>query len=1223
MRSSAQLASLAVLAKMGRARLPCHPFDGMDAEGFAIPRPKRARDDDEGVNRIYRVRDDDTPSHAGGVSAAGHAALERARLSRAGGGGAVAVPNAGVSTSASSAADLSRGRSVSLSASRLADPRWSSGGDASAHAEWAVAEKAAARTAPSRFGPPTEPRVSSIGAVKPPALESEADEIEADRAFYDAEEFGSVSLSEGGGGDGVFLGDSAKFAAREADMARQRSRGEAKVPRVSAVKSARLADQEAWEVNRMLTSGVAEATERGALAGDEEEAVHLIVHNRRPPFLESRAGAGVGGGGGSGGDVLSFGGGASCIRDPTSDMAVMARRGSALLRNVREKRDRAKMRKKFWELGGTKMGDALGVKAVEVKESDEAAGVESAIAADGVRAEEAAAAAEAIAAAAAAAPEGPEGDEARVRARLAASSSARALAVSGGAGRVPPPPPPSEAQSEFSRTKSLSAQRAFLPVSRVRNELLACIAANQIVVVVGETGSGKTTQLAQFLHEEGLTRDGALVGCTQPRRVAAMSVAKRVAEEVGCELGSLVGYSIRFEDVTTPATRIKFMTDGVLLRETLRDTDLDSYAAVIMDEAHERSLNTDVLFGVLRGVAARRRDFRLIVTSATMDSEKFSGFFGGAPVFRIPGRTFPVTKHYAKAVADDYVDAAVRAALTIHVSQPPGSGDILIFMTGQEDIEATCEVLVERVEAMGGAGSTVPPLLVLPMYSQLPADLQAKIFEKSATGARKVIVSTNIAETSLTVDGVSFVVDPGLAKVKVYNPRIGMDTLTVMPVSAANADQRAGRAGRTGPGHAYRLYTESSYRRDLLPMQVPEIQRTNLGNVVLLLKSLGVGEVRSFPFMDPPPADNLAASEYALWVLGALDDSGALTPVGRSMVDFPLDPPLAKMLHAARALGCTREIATIVSMLSVPSVFFRPRDREAESDAAREKFFVPESDHLTLLNVYNQWLRAGARAEWCTDHFVHIKQMRKAQEVLGQLIDLLGSHKIAVTSCNGDWDAVRKAVCSGYFYHSARLKGIGEYVNLLSGTPCALHPSSALYGLGYTPNYVVYHELVLGAKEYMSCVTAVEPQWLADLGPAFFGIRGAGGAAGVAVAIAAGEERWKAAAAEALAARARNAANATPIPPMGVGARLEWESALTPVGAGASAWAVRSASTWSSASGGDDDRGSGSAISGARSASAARAPVVGTLAQRIASAKEARETANEAKRCAPNSSQRR
>jgi pre-mRNA-splicing factor ATP-dependent RNA helicase DHX38/PRP16 len=617
------------------------------------------------------------------------------------------------------------------------------------------------------------------------------------------------------------------------------------------------------------------------------------------------------------------------------------------------------------------------------------------------------------------------------------------------------------------------------------------------VVVVGETGSGKTTQLAQYLYEEGYSQGGKLmIGCTQPRRVAAMSVAQRVAAEVGCNVGSTVGYAIRFEDVTSPSTVIKFMTDGVLLRETLRDVDLDAYAAVIMDEAHERSLNTDVLFGILRGVVARRRDFRLIVTSATMDSAKFAAFFGGVPTFRIPGRTFPVTKHYGKSVPEDYVDAAVRAALTIHLSNPAGSGDILVFMTGQEDIEATCETLVERASAM----TNVPPLLVLPMYSQLPADLQARIFERAASGARKIIVSTNIAETSLTLDGVAFVVDPGLVKTNVYNPRIGMDVLTVLPVSQASAEQRAGRAGRTGPGHAHRCYPEGAFKRDLLPSQVPEIQRTNLGTVVLLLKSLGVRDVRAFPFMDAPPADNLAASEHALWVLGALDDGGALTDVGRRMVDFPLDPPLAKMLHTASALGCVKEVAVIVSMLTVSSPFFRPRDREAEADAVREKFFVPESDHLTMLNVYTQWQRnggaAGGGAAWCSAHFIHLKVLKKAEEVLGQLLDIMRQHRIPASSAGEDWDAVRRAVCSGYFYNAARLKGVGEYVNLLNGLPCTLHPSSSLFGLGYTPPYVVYHELTLTTKEYMSCVTSVEPQWLAELGPAFFGVRGAAGGGG-------------------------------------------------------------------------------------------------------------------------------
>ena len=431
---------------------------------------------------------------------------------------------------------------------------------------------------------------------------------------------------------------------------------------------------------------------------------------------------------------------------------------------------------------------------------------------------------------------------------------------------------------------------------------------------------------------------------------------------------------------------------------------------------------------------------------------------------------------------------------------------------------------------------------------------QARIFERSASGARKVVVSTNVAETSLTVDGIVYVIDAGLCKLKVYNPRIGasasmsptlhhratlrrprvcvqqwrsfpvptraqrlshcllvssvplptlatpaplptlsptpgMDALAVTPISAANADQRAGRAGRTGPGTAFRLYPESTYKRDMLRSTVPEIQRTNLSNVVLLLASLGVADLRAFPFMDAPPTDNLTASLYQLWVLGALDNGGGLTALGRRMVEYPLDPPLAKMLLTGQTLGCTSEVATVVSMLSVPSVFFRPRDREAESDGAREKFMVPESDHLTLLNVYKQWARAGYSSAWCATHFIHAKGMKKAREVRTQLADIMAAQGMPMTSCGADWDAVRKAICSAYFYNSARLKGIGEYVNVLSGMPANLHPSSSLFGLGYTPDYVVYHELVLTSKEYMMVVTAVEPEWLAELGPMFFSIK--------------------------------------------------------------------------------------------------------------------------------------
>eukprot|EP00611_Tribonema_gayanum_P011777 TRINITY_DN2211_c2_g1_i5.p1 TRINITY_DN2211_c2_g1~~TRINITY_DN2211_c2_g1_i5.p1 ORF type:complete len:555 (-),score=234.15 TRINITY_DN2211_c2_g1_i5:58-1722(-) len=461
-------------------------------------------------------------------------------------------------------------------------------------------------------------------------------------------------------------------------------------------------------------------------------------------------------------------------------------------------------------------------------------------------------------------------------------------------------------------------------------------------------------------------------------------------------------------------------------------------------------------------------------------------FAGSVACLRLPHDVlFEFTFHpVLRERQEDYVDAAVKQALQIHLSHGPG--DILIFMTGQEDIEATCEVLAERM----GTLDDPPPLLLLPMYSQLPADLQAKIFESADEGVRKCIVSTNIAETSLTVDGIKYVIDSGFCKLKVYNPKIGMDALQITPISQANANQRSGRAGRTGEGHAYRLYTERQYRDELLAAQIPEIQRTNLGNVVLLLKSLGVEDLLSFDFMDPPPQDNIQSSLYQLWVLGALSNTGDLTTLGRKMVEFPLDPPLAKMLIFSEKLGCTAEVLVVVSMLSVPSVFFRPKGREEESDAAREKFFVPESDHLTLLNVYQQWRQQNYAAQWCTDHFVHVKGLRKAREVHAQLLDILKQQRIQHVSTGGaGWDSVRKAICSAYFYNAAKIKGVGEYVNMLTGMPCHLHPSSALYGLGYTPDFTCYHELIYTSKEYMTTVTAVEGEWLAELGPMFFSVK--------------------------------------------------------------------------------------------------------------------------------------
>jgi len=849
-------------------------------------------------------------------------------------------------------------------------------------------------------------------------------EKEMDRAWYDQDEMGVMDAHD----PFAFAGDGAQVKEMEDNLKKKAEKAGASAKSIRDIRRGqRKAESDAWEENRMLHSGAVRKLDADADAEMEEETrVHVLVHDTKPPFLDGR---------------MAFTKQqemVQTVKDPTSDLAILSRKGSAVVKELREKKERIKAQGKFWDVSGTTLGKVMGVEKTDDDPDKQAANDDGEV---------------------------DYKKSSQFKDIMAAQKSAKV--------------------SEFARTRTIQEQRRFLPIYGVREDLLNVIRENQVIIIVGETGSGKTTQLAQYLHEDGYTKFGN-VGCTQPRRVAAMSVAKRVSEEVGVDLGKEVGYSIRFEDCTSEETLIKFMTDGVLLRETLTTADLDNYSAVIMDEAHERSLNTDVLFGILKKIVARRRDFKLIVTSATMDADKFAAFFGGVPVFHIPGRTFPVEVFFSRTPVEDYVDGAVKKALEIHFQYP--KGDILIFMTGQEDIEAVVSLLTERIQSLPDPDA-VAPLSILPIYSQLPSDLQAKIFEEAPDGARKCIVATNIAETSLTVDGIRYVIDSGFCKLKVFNPKMGMDALQITPISRANSNQRKGRAGRTGPGTCFRLFTENAFFQELLETNIPEIQRTNLGQVVLLLKSLGVDNLLHFDFMDPPPEDTLINSMYHLWVLAALDNTGALTDMGKQMVEFPLDPPLSKMLLVGNELGCSSEVLIIVSMLSVPPVFYRPKEREEDADQAREKFSVAESDHLTLLHIYQQWQANSYSGSWCTEHFLHVKSLRKAREVRAQLLDIMKTKKMEPVSCGHDWDVVRKAVCSAYFINAAKQKSIGEYANLRNGIPCHLHPTSALYGMGFTPDYVVYHELVMTTKEYMQCVTAVEPQWLAELGPMFFSIK--------------------------------------------------------------------------------------------------------------------------------------
>ncbi|KAH9929819.1 P-loop containing nucleoside triphosphate hydrolase protein [Fomitopsis serialis] len=625
---------------------------------------------------------------------------------------------------------------------------------------------------------------------------------------------------------------------------------------------------------------------------------------------------------------------------------------------------------------------------------------------------------------------------------------------------------------------SIQEQRKNLPIYKLRDALLQAVRNHQVLIVVGDTGSGKTTQMTQYLAEAGFADKGK-IGCTQPRRVAAMSVAKRVAEEVGCRLGQEVGYTIRFEDCTGPETRIKYMTDGMLQRECLVDPDVSAYSLIMLDEAHERTIHTDVLFGLLKKAMKRRPDLKVIVTSATLDAEKFSKYFFGCPIFTIPGRTYPVEILYTKEPETDYLDASLITVMQIHLSEPPG--DILLFLTGQEEIDTTCEILYERMKALG---PKVPELIILPIYSALPSEVQSRVFDPTPPGSRKVVVATNVAETSLTIPGIYYVIDPGFSKQNAYDPKLGMDSLVVMPISQAQARQRAGRAGRTGPGKCYRLYTETAFRNEMLPSSIPDIQRTNLAHIILMLKAMGINDLLSFDFMDAPPAQTMLTALESLYALSALDDEGLLTKLGRKMADFPMEPPLAKMLIASVELGCSEEILSIVAMLSVQSVFYRPKEKQGQADSKKAKFHQPEGDHLTLLTVYNGWKASNFSNPWCYENFIQARSMRRAQDVRKQLLGIMDRYKHEIISAGRDYNRVRRAICSGYFRHAAKKDPQEGYKTLVEGTPVYIHPSSALFNRN--PEWCIYHELILTTREYCHNVTAIEPKWLVEVAPQFF-----------------------------------------------------------------------------------------------------------------------------------------
>lgn len=638
-----------------------------------------------------------------------------------------------------------------------------------------------------------------------------------------------------------------------------------------------------------------------------------------------------------------------------------------------------------------------------------------------------------------------------------------------------------EHETRAERMQRIQKDRKLLPMFAHREELLEKLRKHQILIVQSETGSGKTTQLPQYVVEAGFGR----VVCTQPRRVAAMSVATRVAHEMGVRLGGKVGYSIRFEDCSSEETEIKFVTDGMLLREFLSEPDLNSYKVIMIDEAHERSLSTDVVMGLVKDIARHRGDdVRVIISSATMDTLKFSKYFDDAPVYTIPGRRFEVDIFYALTPEADYLDACCTTVFQIHASQ--SRGDILVFLTGQDEIDQAEELLYERIS---GFGTKLGELIIAPIYANLPAEQQAKIFEPTPDRARKVVLATNVAETSVTIPGIVYVVDPGFCKQKQYNAKTGVESLLVVPVSRAGAKQRAGRAGRTQPGKCFRLYTKWSYEKEMDEDTPPELLRSNLSQVVLLLMSLGIDHLFQFDFIDPPPPHALIRSLEHLYALGALNEQGQLTKLGRRMAELPLDPMTAKALLASEAYACSQEVTIICGMLSVNnSIFYRPKGKKVTADAARAALSRGGGgDHLLLLRCYVQWRDSGYSKQWCAENFVQARSLKRARDIVEQLDALLDRVDIKRLSAGvGGKEMILKSFTAGFFYNAVRLQRNGHYRTLKNTHTVYIHPSSSLARSELRPRWLIYHELVFTSKEYMRQVFDIEGRWLFEVAPHFY-----------------------------------------------------------------------------------------------------------------------------------------
>ena len=609
------------------------------------------------------------------------------------------------------------------------------------------------------------------------------------------------------------------------------------------------------------------------------------------------------------------------------------------------------------------------------------------------------------------------------------------------------------------------------------------------MIIAGETGSGKTTQIPKICLELGRGVAGQ-IGHTQPRRLAARTVAERIAEELGSPLGQAVGYQVRFTDVSADDTLVKLMTDGIMLTELARDRTLSRYDTLIIDEAHERSLNIDFILGYLRQLLPERPDLKVIITSATIDPERFAAAFGGAPIVEVSGRTYPVEVRYRPIESGEDADQGQAISDAIDELSAAGPGDILVFLSGEREIRDTADLLAGRDR-----------LEVLPLYSRLSAAEQHRVFARPAGSyTRRVVLATNVAETSLTVPGIRYVIDPGTARISRYSYRTKVQRLPIEPISQASANQRKGRCGRTADGICIRLYSEADFE-SRPEFTEPEILRTNLASVILQMAAIGLGDVPKFPFIDPPDARNIADGLTLLAELNAFSD-GRITGLGRKLARLPVDPRLGRMILAADRNGCAREVLIIAAALSIQDPRERPADAQQAADEAHRRFADPDSDFTAYLNLWDylaerqRELSSSAFRRMCRAEYLNYLRVREWQDLQGQLQRLAGDLGVTVTSSCAERSVVHLSLLPGLLSQvGMKVEPARQDASAPSGPRAGRRPRAEYLGARNArfaifpgsglarkaPDWIVAAELVETSRLWARDVARIEPEWIEPL----------------------------------------------------------------------------------------------------------------------------------------------